>query len=121
MQLDTRPTLPSNKFSIAAEFGQTHSSRSLANRIKNVQNDQKIDFYSYTQKLQNDTLISSEKSIDNSVSYQHSEYNNTHKNKYKQLFNTNSDHDQSSETGSEITQLRQKLNATEVSYMRWKK
>ena len=80
MQLITRPTLPSNKFSGAAEFGQTHSSRSLANRIKNVQNDQKIDFYSYTQKLQNDTLISSEKSNDNSVSYQHSEYNNTHKN-----------------------------------------
>jgi hypothetical protein len=121
MKLDTRPTLPSNKFSCAAEFGQKHSSRSLANRIKNAQNDQKIDFYSYTQKLQNDTLISSEKSIDNSISYQHSDYNNTHKNKYQEYFNTISDHDQSSETGSEITQLRQKLNATEVSYMRWKK
>lgn len=121
MQIDSRPGLPVNKFSFTAEFGQKLSSRSLANRIKTTKNSKKLDFYSYTQKLQNDSLVSSEKSIDNSMNYQNSEYNNTYKNKNQEYFNTTGDYDQFSETSSELTQLRQRLNATEVSYMRWKK
>ena len=122
MQIDSRPGLPVNKFSFTADFGQKLSSRSLANRIKSTNKSKKLDFYSYTQKLQNDSLVSSEKSIDNSLIYQHSEFNNTYINsKNPDYFNTTTDYDQISESSSEITHLRQKLNSTEVSYMRWKK
>ena len=122
MKLISNKRTPVKKFNFTTDLHPKLSSRSLANRNRTWKAGKKIDFYSYTHKNVGNSYMPSEKSVDSSVNnYQNSEFNYNYQRQNQKIVNIVTETDLKSDKKDEISVMHQKLNSTEIGYLKWKK